>query len=103
MVIFSELTGQKYKSVDECLKAEEAFKAEQEAKKKAEEAKKAEAAKKQKEIDDAYEKAMQACDEYLKLVGIQVKRDKDKQTFVAINNDNFMDGVELILDSILDF
>lgn len=103
MVIFSELTGQKYKSVDECLKAEEAFKAEQEAERKAEEAKRAEAVKKQKEIDDAYEKAMQACDEYLKLVGIQVKRDKDKQTFVAINNDNFMDGIELILDSILDF
>lgn len=104
MVIFSELTGQKYKSVDECLKAEEAFKVEQEAKKKAEEAKKAEAAKKQKEIEDAYEKAMQACEEYLKLVGLKVNfknKDGSRKLIATIEANNFLDGVDQILDSII--
>ena len=102
MYVVSELTGQRYKTVEECLKAEEAFKIELEKKKKAEEERRVAEAKRQKEIDDAYEKALKACDEYLKLVGIEIKH-KDNDTFVAINSGNFMDGIELILDSILDF
>ena len=55
MIIMSEITGGKYKTVDECLAAEKAFLD----KKAAEEKAKAE---KQKKINDAYDKAIKACE-----------------------------------------
>ena len=66
MRIISDITGKEYKTVDECLKAEKAF----EEKKAKEEAEKKELAAKK---DAAYKKAMEACDEYLKLCGIEVE------------------------------
>lgn len=66
MKIISEITGQEYKTVDACLAAEKLFteeKARKEAEKKALEEKK----------EAAYKKAVAACDEYLKLCGIELK------------------------------
>ena len=62
MIISSEITGKTYKTVDECLAAEKKFVEEKEA------AKELEAKK-----DEAYKKAIAACDEYLKLCGIEVE------------------------------
>ena len=66
MIISSEITGKTYKTVEECLAAEKKFVEEKEAKEKA--AKELEAKK-----DAAYKKAVDACDEYLKLCGIEVE------------------------------
>ena len=66
MIISSEITGKTYKTVEECLAAEKKFAEEKEAKEKA--AKELEAKK-----DAAYKKAIAACDEYLKLCGIEVE------------------------------
>ena len=66
MRIISDITGKEYKTVDECLADERAF-AEKKAKEEAD--KKALAEKK----DAAYKKAIAACDEYLKLCGIEVE------------------------------
>ena len=66
MIISSEITGKTYKTVDECLAAEKAFIEKKEAEEKA--AKEFEAKK-----DEAYKKAITACDEYLKLCGIEVE------------------------------
>ena len=68
MIITSEITGKTYKTVEECLAAE----------KKANEQKAAEEkAKKefQKKKDEAYKKAIKACDEYLELCGVELKLD----------------------------
>ena len=65
MIISSEITGKTYKTVEECLAAEKKFVEEKEAKEKA--AKELEAKK-----DEAYKKAITACDEYLKLCGVEV-------------------------------
>ena len=66
MVIYSELTNKEYKTVEDCLKAEKKFKKEQ---KKKEEA----AAELQRKKDEAYEKAIAACEEYLKLCGAELE------------------------------
>ena len=66
MRIISDITGKEYKTVDECLKAEKEYK---EAKAKAEKEK----AELQAKKDAAYQKAMDACDEYLRLCGIEVE------------------------------
>lgn len=66
MIISSEITGKTYKTVDECLAAEKAFIEKKEAEEKA--AKELEAKK-----DEAYKKAIAACDEYLKLCGIDIQ------------------------------
>ena len=66
MISSTEITGKTYKTVDECLAAEKKFVEEKEAKEKA--AKELEAKK-----DEAYKKAIAACDEYLKLCGIEVE------------------------------
>lgn len=62
MIISSEITGKTYKTVEECLAAEKKFVEEKEAEKELE-------AKK----DEAYKKAIAACDEYLKLCGIEAE------------------------------
>lgn len=66
MIISSEITGKTYKTVDECLAAEKVFIEKKEAEEKA--AKELEAKK-----DAAYKKAIAACDEYLKLCGIEIQ------------------------------
>lgn len=65
MIISSEITGKTYNTVEECLAEEKSFIEKKEAKEKAK--KELEAQK-----NEAYEKAMAACDEYLKLCGIEV-------------------------------
>ena len=64
MRIISDITGKEYKTVDECLKAEEQYKLQKEAEAKAK-------AEHEKALDEAYHKAIAACDEYLKLAGIE--------------------------------
>lgn len=66
MIISSEITGKTYKTVEECLAAEKKFMAEKAAKEKAEKDLEA-----KKEV--AYQKAIDACDEYLKLCGIEAE------------------------------
>lgn len=66
MRIISDITGCEYKTVDECLAAEKKFLEEKESKEKA--AKELEAKK-----DEAYKKAIAACDEYLKLCGVELE------------------------------
>ena len=76
MRIISDITGKEYKTVDECLAAEE------EADKKALQEKK----------DAAYKKAIDACDEYLKLCGIEAEFGKNGYR-VKINSDNTADKI----------
>ena len=64
MIISSELTGKTYETVDECLKAEEQYRLQKEAEAKAK-------ADHEKAMDEAYKKAIEACDAYLKLAGIE--------------------------------
>ena len=66
MIISSELTGETYKTVEECLAAEASYKEKEEEKRKA-------AQRKRQELDEAYEEAITACDRYLKLAGIDYK------------------------------
>jgi len=66
MRIISDITGKEYKTVDECLKAEEQYKLQKEAEEKAKK-------EHEKALDEAYKKAIAACDEYLKLVGIDME------------------------------
>ena len=66
MRIVSDITGKEYKTVDECLTAEKKFLEEKVRKEEA--AKELEAKK-----DEAYKKAIAACDEYLKLCGIDME------------------------------
>jgi len=80
MRIISDITGKEYKTVDECLAAEKAFeekKAKEEAEKKALKEKK----------DAAYQKAIAACDEYLKLCGIELEFTKDGYRAKIHSND----------------
>ena len=66
MIISSELTGKRYKTVEECLEAEKEFLRRKEEEKKAKEAQQA-------AIDKAYEEAVAACDKYFELVGIDLE------------------------------
>ena len=80
MRIISDITGQEYRTVDECLAAEEIFlqrRAEEEAKEKAF----------QKKKDEAYRKAMTACDEYLKLRGIELELIDGGYKIIVHSND----------------
>lgn len=67
MRIISDITGKEYISVDECLKAEERFLAQKEAEEKAKK-------EHEKALDEAYKKAVDACDEFLKLSGIKYEK-----------------------------
>ena len=66
MIIYSEILNKEFDSVDECLLAEEEHKM-------AQEKAKAEEAERQEALDKAYNKAIEACEEYLKLAGVDVK------------------------------
>lgn len=85
MRIISDITGKEYKTVDECLKAEKEYK---EAKAKAEKEK----AELQAKKDAAYQKAIDACDEYLKLCGIETHFD-DNGYRVKIHSDDKADKI----------
>ena len=66
MIISSEITGKEYNSVELCLADEKKFLEEK--------AKKEKAAKEHEQaLDAAYKKAIDACDEYLRLCGIDVE------------------------------
>lgn len=69
MIIYSEITGDIYPSVDDCIDAELAFRAEE---------KRLEAEKeaREKELQKAYDEAIAACDRYLKLADIAIDEDK---------------------------
>ena len=88
MIISSELTGETYKTVEDCLKAEEVYK-----KAKAEE----ERAKKehQKMLDEAYEEAIAACDKYLRLAGFRKNKVVDCGTFEDF--DSFLNEIVEII------
>ena len=85
MRIISDITGKEYKTVDECLKAEKEYKLlkeeEEKAKKELEKAK-----------DEAYKKAIDACDEYLKLCGIETHFDGNGYR-VKIHSDDKADKI----------
>lgn len=65
MIISSEITGKTYKTVYECLADEKEFIRKEEEAKAAKEAH-------EKELNDAYEEAIAACERYLKLTGVDV-------------------------------
>lgn len=66
MIISSELTGKTYETVEDCLAAEKAFKEEEKRKAEAE-------AKKDKELEEALDEVITACERYLELVGANYK------------------------------
>lgn len=104
MIIISEITGGQYKTVEECLEAEREFAFKKEAEEKARKEKAEAELKRKKEIDEAYEKAMKACEDYLKLVGVKVNfknKDGSRKLFATIEANDFLDGVDQILDSII--
>lgn len=95
MIISSEITGKTYKTVDECLAAEKAFIEKKEAEEKA--AKELEAKK-----DEAYKKAIKACDEYLKLCGVEVEFKDNGYTMKYHNDGSLADAIfEDILNTML--
>lgn len=80
MIIISELTGEKYKTVEECQKAEENF-----LKEKKEQAKAKQAHR--EALDKAYNEAIEACERYLKLSGVEYEFDDEHNT-VKIYKEN---------------
>lgn len=78
MVIYSEITGKNYKSVDECLREEEIF---LERKQKAEERRRKEREQIEAEVRNSYENLVTAWRLYLKWLdkaGIEVEDMEDK-------------------------
>lgn len=62
MIIYSEITGKEYDSVNECLDDELAYK---------------KAEKERVELEEkAYNEAIEACDRYLKLMGVDINADE---------------------------
>jgi len=85
MRIISDITGKEYKTVDECLKAEEQYKLQKEAEEKAR-------VDHKKALDEAYQKAIDACDEYLKLAGIDMETNGNGYK-VRIHSDDKADKI----------
>lgn len=73
MIISSELTGKQYKTVQDCLSDEKLYKKRLEEEKRAEE-------KRKKELEEAYNEAVIACNKYLELCGVKTgnKKNEDK-------------------------
>lgn len=95
MIISSEITGKTYNTVDECLAAEKSFIEKKEAEEKAK--KELEAQK-----NEAYKKAMAACDEYLKLCGIEVEFNDNGYTMEYHGDGSIADMIfEDILNTML--
>ena len=95
MKIISEITGKEYKTVDECLAAEKIFaekKIKEEARKKALEEKK----------EAAYQKAIEACDEYLRLCGVELEFDNNGYKMSYHGDGSLADAIfEDILNTML--
>lgn len=72
MIIYSELTGETYETVNECLDAEVKYVKE---KQKAEEEEK----ERQRLLDEAYTEAIKACEKYLELAGIKFEIDENEE------------------------
>ena len=95
MIISSEITGKTYKTVADCLEAESEFIEKKEAEEKAA---KELAAKK----DEAYKKAIAACDEYLKLCGVEVEFKDNGYTMKYHSDGSLADAIfEDILNTML--
>ena len=71
MIIYSELTGETYETVNECLDAEVKYVKE---KQKAEEKEK----EHQRLLDEAYTEAIEACEKYLELAGVKFEIDESE-------------------------
>ena len=84
MIISSELTGKTYKTVEECIAAEKEFF------RKKEEEEKAKMAH-QKELDEAYEEAIAACERYFKLAGVDVDINEENGEVTMSGVDNTFD------------
>ena len=98
MIISSEITGKTYKTVDECLKKKKKFIEEKKAKEEAAKAVKEFEAKK----DEAYKKAIAACDEYLKLCGVEVEFGDHGYTMKYHSDGSLADAIfEDILNTML--
>ena len=95
MRIVSDITGKEYKTVEACLEAEKKFLKEKE------EAEKAAKELEQKK-DEAYKKAIDACDEYLKLCGVEVDFDDHGYVMRYHNDGSLADAIfEDILNTML--
>lgn len=95
MIISSEITGKTYKTVEACLAAEKLFKEEQERKEQEEK----ELTKKK---DEAYKKAIDACDEYLRLCGVEVDFNDHGYTMKYHSDGSLADSIfEDILNTML--
>lgn len=71
MIIYSELTGETYETINECLDAEVKYVKE---KQKAEEEEK----EHQRLLDEAYTEAIEACERYLELAGVKFEIDESE-------------------------
>ena len=71
MIIYSEILDKQFDSVDDCINAELEFKRKEKEK---EEARK----EHQKKLDEAFDKAMKAFNEYLELAGFEVEETEDE-------------------------
>ena len=95
MIISSELTGKQYKTVEDCLKAERDYK-------KA----KAEAEKAEKEREEAkekaYDEAVEACKKYLKLAGVDVTIEEDKDEEKDEDKDDDWELIDMLIMSLFD-
>ena len=96
MRIISDITGKdNYKTIEECLADEKKFLEAKEAEEKA--AKELETKK-----DEAYKKAIAACDEYLKLCGVEVEFGDHGYTMKYHSDGSLADAIfEDILNTML--
>lgn len=85
MIISSEITGKTYNTVEECLAAEKSF---------VEKKEKLEAKK-----NEAYKKAIAACDEYLDLCGVEIKSTPSGGYILKYHGDNSL--ADMIFEDIL--
>lgn len=92
MIIYSEILNKEFDSVNECLDAELKFK-------RAEKEKEKVKAEHEKKLNEAYDKAMKAIDEYLELAGITVEETENGYKVIQRMTDEDADD---IWDSILD-
>lgn len=92
MIIYSELTGLKYDSEKECLKAEYEYK--------------------QQKIDDAYHKVINACAEFFELIGVEFdvncdvndedEDENDVKIALYLDEDNENEEISEEIESFLD-
>ena len=83
MIISSELTGETYKTVEDCLAAEKRYREKLREKQRAEKAHR-------EELDKAYKEAMEACGKYFELAGVDFKVTDDGS--IEVYHNKFDDG-----------